>query len=118
MKTTVSRRAALAGALPALVAASLPAMSAMPSLAAAAHPDAALFALKPRIDAMDAAARAATTDDEFDAAGEPYCELREQICSIRATTLAGLQFKARFCDGDPEVMQSIVDDLLAIRVQS
>jgi hypothetical protein len=46
--------------------------------------------------------------------------LRDKIVAIRATTLAGLKFKAKYAlehyadDPDEEVMQSIAEDLLAI----
>jgi hypothetical protein len=46
--------------------------------------------------------------------------LRDRIVEIRAATLAGLIFKAKYAaehyrsEYDPEVMASIVDDLLAL----
>jgi hypothetical protein len=46
--------------------------------------------------------------------------IRDQIAAIRATTLAGLVFKARYAaehyrdEPDEEVMASILDDLLAM----
>jgi hypothetical protein len=54
-----------------------------------------------------------------DEACDVVSALRDRIVAIRATTLDGLKFKARYavehCDGEPdqEVMESIVADLLA-----
>jgi hypothetical protein len=53
-------------------------------------------------------------------ANEAVSSLRERIVEIRATTLAGLIFKARYAadhypgECDPVVSTSIVDDLLAL----
>ena len=47
-------------------------------------------------------------------------DIRDQIVAIRATTIAGLIFKARYAsehyrdEPDDEVMELIVDDLLAM----
>lgn len=47
-------------------------------------------------------------------------ELRDRLVEMRATTLAGLIFKARYAaehysgDPDPMVVDSILDDLLAM----
>ena len=70
-----------------------------------------------RINAETGARAACERADE--ASHEVYC-LRDKIVAIRATTLAGLKFKAEFafqhCVGEPdeEVMQSIMEDLLAM----
>ena len=46
--------------------------------------------------------------------------LRDEIVATRATTLAGLKFKAKYAidhypgEPDPDVMESIVDDILAM----
>jgi hypothetical protein len=141
------RRAVLRGILATGASASVPVARGV--MASAAHPDAALFALQPAIEAADDAydqtfeplARAETAwfairEKEHErlqietgvvAARERQREtsdvvydLRDRIVAIRATTLAGLKFKARYaakhCEGDPdqEVMDSIVDDLLAL----
>jgi hypothetical protein len=187
-----SRRAVLRSLLAGAVAATVPAAGA---LAAAGHPDAALFALQADIDAADRlwmasfdprdvaekayfAARgpqpakpegAAFTDEEWFvtfkekmaelranpspegtahlAACEAWAKederlhvetgltaaeardeeidadisaLRDQIVATRATTLAGLKFKAKYAldhypdEPDQDVMVSIVDDILAM----
>jgi hypothetical protein len=62
---------------------------------------------------MAASERSTETVDEA-------CALRDRIVAIRATTLAGLKFKAKYAlehyadNPDEEVMQSIAEDLLAI----
>ena len=48
-------------------------------------------------------------------------ELQARVAETPARTLAGLIFKARYAaanDHDPEVMISIVDDLLAMAVDA
>ena len=59
-------------------------------------------------------------DDAHAAEGEALeavTELQERLAETPARTLAGLIFKARYAaqrDYDPVVMQSIIDDLLAM----
>ena len=73
MKQLLSRRAALAGVLPAFAAASLPVSAArLPTAAAAAlagHPDAELFAMRSALEAVRARHQAAitVTDNAHDA---------------------------------------------------
>ncbi len=116
--TAPTRRAALT-ALAGVPALALPAVAIAASLGA----DAALFALQPEIDAADqreAAALAAQTfsEETYYAARRPglanECDAAEertgaaqdavdaigrQIAAIRATTLAGLVFKAQYAVG-------------------
>ncbi len=55
-----------------------------------------------------------------EAAHDEIIDLRNEIIQIQATTLTGLVFKAKYAaahysdDYDPDVMVSIVDDLLAL----
>jgi hypothetical protein len=62
MNGPLSRRSALAGALPALAALTIPAAAAMSFLTRAASPDAALFAMEPKLQALYSAWDAALHD--------------------------------------------------------
>ena len=62
MSSPLSRRSALAGALPALAALTIPAAAAMSSLASSASPDAALLAKAPGLEALLAEWKAALHD--------------------------------------------------------
>jgi hypothetical protein len=145
---TPSKRAFLRGAV-AAAAASIPAGT----LASDSNPDAALLALQPEIDAADMAWEAGSrernavekvyfalkpdkpeqaeresgltaAEEAQNAAADVRLSLSDVVVTIRATTLAGLIFKARFAashfpgDPDEDVMRSIVEDLLAMPGES
>ena len=61
--------------------------------------------------------RVPEADAAQEEAADAEIEVLDQIADIPATTIEGLRFKAWICqvtDGYPEVMASIVDDLLAM----
>ncbi len=67
----------------------------------------------------DECGEAAASEAE-DAAHDGVVSLRDEIVQIQATTVAGLVFKAKYAaahyadEYDPDIMVSIVDDLLAL----
>jgi hypothetical protein len=126
-----TRRTILQG-LAALPVAAVPAI-------AATHPDAALLAPRPEIEAVHAVCQALVSrisaaetlkyagqpspdlraaEAAQDAANAVWSDMRDVIEAMPARTLDGLRFKAMVADqndcSDPYLLQSIVADLLAM----